>query len=205
MAPRTGEQLDKMRETSRKKILKAAINLFASKGYHTCSMDQVAKRARISKGLIYNYFKSKEHFACEIVADYTGRLDVLWDSWIAEEPENEPLLMLQKCFENLITMQEERTVQTGCLIGNLAGELAESSELCRQSLNNAKNLWCNRLSFHLERAQTLGLARKDITADKLAGLCWDIWEGALLRMKVENSTEAIRETITMLFQVFLKC
>lgn len=185
-------------------LLKTGMLLFGEKGYHGTGIKEIVESLKVPKGSFYNYFKSKEHFACEIVKDYTGILDALWNDWIAEGPENDPLLMLQKCFENLITMQEKRTVQTGCLIGNLAGELAESSDLCRQSLNNAKNIWCKRLSFHLERAQKLGLARKDITADKLAGLCWDIWEGALLRMKVENSTGAIRETITMLFQVFLK-
>ena len=185
-------------------LLNTGILLFGEKGYHGTGIKEIVESLNVPKGSFYNYFKSKEHFACEIVVEYTRLLDTLWDSWVAEGPDNDPLLMLQKCFENLIVMQEEKTVQAGCLIGNLAGELAESSDLCRQSLNHAKNIWCNRLSFHLKRAQKRGLTRADITADKLAGLCWDIWEGALLRMKVENSTEAIRETITMLFQVLLR-
>lgn len=185
-------------------LLKTGIILFGEKGYHGTGIKEIVESLKVPKGSFYNYFKSKEHFASEIVGHYTKFLDDLWDGWIAEGPENEPLLMLQKCFENLIAMEEGRAVQTGCLVGNLAGELAESSDLCRRSLNNAKNLWCNRLSVHLERAQQLGLARKDIAADKLAGFCWEVWEGALLRMKIENSTNAVRETITMLFQVFLR-
>ncbi len=185
-------------------LLKTGVVLFGEKGYHGTGIKEIVDSLQVPKGSFYNYFESKEHFATEIVGYYTSLLDELWVDWIASGPENDPLLMLQNSFEQMISMQEEQKVSIGCLIGNLAGELAESSKRCRLSLNNAKNLWCNRLAGHLERAQVLGLARKDISADTLAGFCWDVWEGALLRMKVEKSTDSIRKTITMLFQVFLR-
>jgi TetR/AcrR family transcriptional repressor of nem operon len=185
-------------------LLTTGVMLFAEKGYHGTGIKEVVESLRVPKGSFYNYFKSKEHFASEIVEHYTGVLDEVWEVWIASGPESDPLLMLQNCFESLISMQEEQKVQTGCLIGNLAGELAESSERCRLSLNNAKTLWCKRLAFQLSRAQDLGVARTDISSDELAGFCWDVWEGALLRMKVEGSTDSLRKSITMLFQVFLR-
>ncbi len=48
------------RQQKEKEILEAAIKLFSSKGYHTTKMDEVAKQARMSKGLIYFYYKNKE-------------------------------------------------------------------------------------------------------------------------------------------------
>ncbi len=42
-------------------ILEAALNLFASKGYYTTSMSDVAKEAGVAKGSLYNYFFSKEN------------------------------------------------------------------------------------------------------------------------------------------------
>lgn len=41
-------------------IVQSAIKLFSSKGYQATTMDDVAKRAKMSKGLIYFYFKNKE-------------------------------------------------------------------------------------------------------------------------------------------------
>jgi AcrR family transcriptional regulator len=49
-----------MRTESRKKILEAALELFAYEGYHSTSMHKVAKHAGVSKGLLYNYFEGKE-------------------------------------------------------------------------------------------------------------------------------------------------
>ncbi len=38
----------------------AAMELFAIEGYHTTSVSRIASQAKISKGLMYNYFESKE-------------------------------------------------------------------------------------------------------------------------------------------------
>ena len=60
MAPRTSAQFEAIRQGRRDEILDAALHVFAEAGYHTSSVSQVAKRAGVSKGLMYNYFSSKE-------------------------------------------------------------------------------------------------------------------------------------------------
>ena len=67
MSPRTPEQFEEMRETRRKQIMDAALELFASEGYIHCSISQLAAQAGISKGLMYNYFKSKESLLTAII------------------------------------------------------------------------------------------------------------------------------------------
>lgn len=48
------------RQQKEKLIVQSAIKLFSSRGYHATKMDDVAKQAKMSKGLIYFYFKNKE-------------------------------------------------------------------------------------------------------------------------------------------------
>ena len=60
MTPRTPEQFAKMRDKSRKQIVEKALEIFAERGYYKTSIEMIAKAAGISKGLIYNYFKSKD-------------------------------------------------------------------------------------------------------------------------------------------------
>jgi AcrR family transcriptional regulator len=84
--PRSPEQFEEIREKSRRKIIAAALELFAHKGYDATSIDSIAKKAGISKGLIYNYFESKEkvlraifddamQVGDEILARYKGLKD----------------------------------------------------------------------------------------------------------------------------------
>jgi len=69
MAPRTKEQFEKIRKTSKDKILAVALELFAQNGYQGTSIAQIAKKAKISKGLMYNYFKNKEKLLEAIVLE----------------------------------------------------------------------------------------------------------------------------------------
>lgn len=69
MSPRTKQQFEVMREKSREKILSAALKLFAEKGYETTSVDDVVKRAKVSKGSAYHYFPSKEALLRAVVVN----------------------------------------------------------------------------------------------------------------------------------------
>jgi len=73
MSPRTSQQFKKIREDKKNIILQAALELFAEKSYQGTSISMIAKKAGISKGLIYNYFLSKEDLLEQII-------NQAWDS-----------------------------------------------------------------------------------------------------------------------------
>lgn len=85
MAPRTEEQFEKIRKDRKKTIQSAAMEVFAEQGYHNASMSMIAKKAGVSKGLIYNYFESKEELVKFMMMDLVDEvmhdmhLDVLED------------------------------------------------------------------------------------------------------------------------------
>ncbi len=67
MSPRTAEQFEEMREERKTLIMDVALEHFAKEGYHKTTINQIARHARISKGLMYNYFISKESLLFEII------------------------------------------------------------------------------------------------------------------------------------------
>ena len=54
------------KEAAKSKIVEAARIVFAKKGYHDATMDDIAKEVGVSKGALYSYFKSKEDLLKEI-------------------------------------------------------------------------------------------------------------------------------------------
>lgn len=72
--PRTEEQLQQIRDSKRQLILDTALELFAEHGFHTTSISKIAKKANISKGLIYNYFESKEELLIQIMMHFLNRM-----------------------------------------------------------------------------------------------------------------------------------
>ncbi len=67
MSPRTPSQLEVIRQQKIRLIYDVALELFATHGYASTSVSMIARRAGISKGLMYNYFESKEELLRRIV------------------------------------------------------------------------------------------------------------------------------------------
>ncbi len=57
--PRTKEANELVKNKRKQIILDNALRLFCLNGYENVTMDQIAKEAKISHGLIYHYFKDK--------------------------------------------------------------------------------------------------------------------------------------------------
>jgi len=67
MSPRTPQQFEDIREEKKTLIMDVALEHFAKEGYHNTTISHIAKHAGISKGLMYNYFESKEELLSEII------------------------------------------------------------------------------------------------------------------------------------------
>lgn len=70
---KTAEQHKKVQKRtieSREKLLKAAFELFAEKGYYYTNTKEIVKRAGISIGNFYNYFKDKADIYVTLATEY---------------------------------------------------------------------------------------------------------------------------------------
>ena len=73
MCPKTVVQNKIIREEKKDLILRTALKVFAHQGYHASSVNKIADKANISKGLIYNYFESKEDLLHNIITNIMDR------------------------------------------------------------------------------------------------------------------------------------
>ncbi|MCC3373668.1 TetR/AcrR family transcriptional regulator [Cohnella sp. REN36] len=65
--PRSREENERIRQLTMTNIGAAAMEIFLERGYHASTIEDIAKRANVAKGLIYHYFKGKEGLLAEIV------------------------------------------------------------------------------------------------------------------------------------------
>ena len=79
MSPRTQQQFEEMRDSRRLQIMETALKLFATEGYGHCSISMLAKDAGISKGLMYNYYDSKEALLEAIIEHGLDEIMELFD------------------------------------------------------------------------------------------------------------------------------
>jgi AcrR family transcriptional regulator len=63
-----GKREDKSKK-QRRAIIDAAVGVFSQKGFHKASVEEIAKRAGVGKGTIYNYFEDKSQLFAAAVAE----------------------------------------------------------------------------------------------------------------------------------------
>jgi TetR/AcrR family transcriptional regulator, fatty acid metabolism regulator protein len=81
----------------RRLILDAAVRVFATKGYHTCRVGDIAEEAGIAHGLLYHYFASKEEVLHTVFREnWSELLEAFTRIEASEEPPLEQLGAIAK-------------------------------------------------------------------------------------------------------------
>lgn len=89
-------------------LLDAAASVFAERGYDAATMTEVAERAEVSIGAVYQYFRNKEALAYALRVQYGNEMDA---SWSALETEGDALgvpELVERIFDLLIEFMAAR-------------------------------------------------------------------------------------------------
>ncbi len=180
------------KEIKKIKVLDEGVRLFMKHGYHGTGVKEILDNVKIPKGSFYAYFDSKEDFLASAITHYI-------EPFIKhlEKNINTPGLngyeALKKYFSSLIDDMEKSNLETGCLLGDMMGELTIDGEIGRKSLMKAVDDYCSLITKALSSAQQEAIIRDDISPEKMTNIIFSTWQGALLRMRLEQSVEPLYE------------
>jgi TetR/AcrR family transcriptional repressor of nem operon len=191
------------KQTNRENLLSQGVTLLMQQGYHGTGLKEILDAVQIPKGSFYNYFGSKENFAAEVIQHYINPFIDQLGGYL-QNPDHDALSALQHYFNELITELEQAEFKGGCLLGNLMGEIGDTSELCQKSLQSALHRYRNLVQTGLLKAQQEGSVRTDKSAEDMADLLVNMWQGALLRMKIEQSSTPLKQCCENLLGDFFK-
>lgn len=169
----------------RASLLAAGEQLIHRRGFNGSGVKDFAAAAGVPKGSFYNYFASKDAFVVAVVESY----------WLSIEDEYAPILRdssfepcerVTRFFRALADDNEVRDFTLGCLLGNMALELADGSTEMRRKLTELFGRWESALSECLSQAQARGQVARDRDVVELAATLIEAWEGAVMRGKIEQ-------------------
>lgn len=190
-------------QENKQQLLAAGLSILIQQGYNHTGIKQIVDHVGIPKGSFYNYFDSKESFGTEVIQYYAGQILTELNR-VAASQDADALESLKGFFRATIAMYEEKQFREGCLVGNLAAELADTNDLIRLELAGVFAEWQVPTTKLLTQAQEDGTVRKDIPADVLAQFLWNSFEGALLRMKIEKSIVPLEQWFTFMLEDFVE-
>ncbi|NOT85181.1 MAG: TetR family transcriptional regulator [Methylococcaceae bacterium] len=180
------------KQLKREQLLDQGVSLLMEQGYHGTGLKKILDTVQIPKGSFYHYFESKEAFGAEVITHYINPFIVQLSGHL-NNPELDGLSALNAYFGELVTELGRGDFKGGCLLGNLMGEIGDTSDICRASLKQAVRRYRDLLALGLAKAQLEGTVRTDKTAERLADLLVNAWQGALLRMKIEQSVVPVKD------------
>lgn len=187
----------------REKLLDEGVLLLMEQGYHGTGLQELVNKVGVPKGSFYNYFPSKEDFSAEVVRHYIEPFIRQLDGHLGRKGVAADAA-LSAYFEELIIETERKGFKGGCLLGNLIGEIGDTSELCQASLRDAVHRYREKLREAFARGQREGSFRKDIDAKDMADFLVNVWQGALLRMKIERSIRPLTQVSEMLLKGYFR-
>jgi len=191
------------KQVKREKLLDQGVHMLMTQGYHGTGIKEILDRVQIPKGSFYNYFASKEAFAAEAITHYIEPF-ILCLTTHLQTPQVDALSALKNYYAELIVEVEKGGYKGGCLLGNLMGEIGDTSVLCNRALKTAVERYKKLQQEALERAQQEGTVRQDRSAESMADMLVNLWQGALLRMKIEQSVQPLHQFCNTLLDDYFK-
>ena len=185
----------------REQLLAAGLEALHKQGFNATGVQDITDAARVPKGSFYNHFESKDALGVAVVER--------WAAGTAErlkgllEGSGKPLGRLRAYFRALNELGPATRFQRGCLVGNFSAELSSQSPAIRAALETAFQAWTGGLAQVIAEAQKAGDVSRDIPAETLAGFLINAWEGAVLRSRVEKSSAAFDDFLSIVFRKIL--
>jgi TetR/AcrR family transcriptional regulator, transcriptional repressor for nem operon len=191
------------KEVTRLRILDQGVSLLKERGYHGTGVQEILAAVGVPKGSFYHYFGSKEAFGAEVIRHYIEPFIERLEHFL-NRGDLSGEGALNAYFAEMIEELQRTEFKGGCLLGNLIGEIADTSEVCRSALASALHRYRDKLREGITRAQAENAFRRDKSALEMADLLADSWQGALLRMKVEQSTGPLKTCCESLLRDYFR-
>jgi TetR/AcrR family transcriptional repressor of nem operon len=183
--------------------LRNAGDLIHRTSFGTTGVHEITATAGVPKGSFYNYFESKEAYAVDLLDTYWRTIDETYGP-ILRDTSLPPTKAIRGFFIALVGYHSERDFIPGCLIGNLALELAATNEAARGKLRQLFAHWTAGITARLTEARRAEAAPHDSEPEEVAAALIDAFEGAVLRAKVDRSRAALGRFENLVLPLFLR-
>lgn len=186
-------------EDKHRKIIKAALKVFAKKGFYNSRVSEIAKEAEVADGTIYLYFKNKDDI---LISVFETEMKKMIDGMKKELDKYKDPLEKVKMFAfkhlNMITENQEWAEVAQV-------ELRQSSKFMREYVKDHYMDYLNIFAYVIREGQEKGVFKENINT----GIAKRAFFGALDEMGrywvlSTSKRYGIEETANQISDIFIK-
>jgi AcrR family transcriptional regulator len=192
---------DQNRQDQRERILDAARELFASRGFDAVTMSEVAERAGVVRATVFNHFGSKGALVEAITAGVLDVWTAMLERALADEKTSTPTL-LRALFDHMGlgieqfhgfyrgVFREIMKIQVGLDEGGLAEQAGRRAD--------------ERLARLIARGQQRGELARDFETADLVSAFSSLTNGTITRWLYEEAAGSLRERMRVAAELLLR-
>ncbi|MGD8230113.1 MAG: TetR family transcriptional regulator C-terminal domain-containing protein [Desulfobacteraceae bacterium] len=195
--------VDFMGQSTKDRIIELGAHIMHLKGFNHTGIQEILDAAGVPKGSFYNYFRSKEDFGLQVIDYFVGYFNQ-FTKGITSDLSLSPLEKIRRILEQFTAFFESKDYAYGCPVGNLSQEMGDLSPAFREKLKEALDNMAGIYAQLLKEAQERGELSISIDPTEAAYFIVSSWHGALIRMKVEKSSEPLKSHLKFIFDYILE-
>jgi len=144
----------------RERVVRAATEAVHARGFHSSTLADIAKQAKVPVGSVYYFFKTKEQLGHAVIEAHIAHYDQRRATWEElSRPEERLVAFLEMTLDNRQTLS-----RWGCPVATLTGELQkEGGELGAE----ASKVFAGLLGWLGDQFRALGSSEPEADAEHL--------------------------------------
>jgi len=198
-------------DRTRRRLLRAAIKLFAKQGFHAVSVDEIVELAQVNKRMVYHYFGSKDALFEAALVEVYRRIETI--EFHAMEAGRSPKEKLAKLLESYFAFLDDEPEFTRLLQWE---NLEKGRHLTKENHLLTKNPFFSQFRVIVEEGIAAEEFRKDVDIPHLLihfiGLCF-IYHSNRFSLsqsldmdlgKVAVKQQGLRQVVALVFEGIAK-
>jgi len=169
-----------MNADTRRRIVLAAMDLFAEKGFQSTSVADILSRTQVHSGSLYHVFPGKQDVLAAVLEAYRDGIEewLLAPAWGEVDDPVERIFALLNAYRTMLVTSD---CSYGCPIGSLALELHEPDPAVRELLAANFTAWVAAVEACFRQAPDRFEPGTDLRA--LAELTLNVMEGGVMQAR----------------------
>ena len=186
---------ERKKAETRRALVDAASELFAERGVHATTMDDIAQAAGMSRTSVFNYFGHKEMILCEIGARYVNEIATPLRSTEATDPG--------QAFSAVTDALAELASRQPALISAVARETTHPDPERRRCARDTMG-YSQLIDEMLDSLNQQGVLRHPEYKESYGNQIIDLLSGVLIRLAGVATRDELRREIGRSLELFMR-
>ena len=184
-----------MNADTRRKIVMAAMDLFAEKGFQSTSVADILSRTQVHSGSLYHVFPGKQDVLAAVLEAYRDGIEewLLAPAWSGVDDPVERIFALLNAYRTMLATSD---CTYGCPIGSLALELHEADPIVREKLAENFTGWVEAVKGCFDLAADRFPPGTDTQA--MAEMAFNVMEGGVMQSRTYRTIAPFDRAVAQL-------